>query len=171
VVKAPLSVALCLSLLVLLLPGPAGALAGERVFDPAGLFSFVPPPGWTLSTVGTAQESQVRADLAVEGAWLTVSARPLPQGLDWPAWQAKLKESLSLKLNQPNFGQLKLCGQEALSAAGLSRENERILLEIVAFKKDGLGFVLALAYPAPAWARFRPIFERVLSSFSCRARP
>lgn len=170
-VKAPLSVALCLSLLALLLPWSPGALAGERVYDPAGLFSFVPPPGWTLSTVGTAQESQIRADLAAEGAWLTVSARSLPQGLDWPAWQAKLKESLGQKLNQPGFGQLKLCGRPALSAAGLSRESAQTMVEVVALSRESLGFVLTLAYPAPAWARFRPIFERVLGSFSCQSRP
>jgi len=165
-----------LALLILALSLALGcpALAAERVEDPAGLFSFIPPPeseGWEVNLVRSANKSAVLLDLADRGAHLTVSAGLLPEGTNWPEEEARLKKSLSQKISQPRFGPFKLCDRPALAAIGQSKEDPEKTFEMVATAQSGLGLIVSIVYPSDAWTEFRPIFEKVLSSLSCRLKP
>jgi len=147
------------------------ARAQDRVKDPAGLFSLVPPQGWAVSLVQTAKESQVRADLASPQAFLTVSARRLPPDMTWPAWRAWIKKTSAQKLSPVEFGPFRLCGGPALAVLGRSLESKENTVEMVALERQGVGFVLTMAYPSQLWKKFRPILEEVLKSFWCHPSP
>jgi|GEM_PF-2806196 len=144
------------------------ALAGERVEDPAGLFSFVPPEGWTVSMVHSTKESQVRADLAGQHAFLTVAARPIPQGITWESWKEAILQGARQSLDQIKAGPYRLCGAQALALVGRSRESGDETVELVAADLEGVGLVLTMTYPSRLWRSFRPALEQVLLSFSCR---
>ena len=157
-------------LAALALLGPGSGFAGGRITGPTGLFSFVPPEGWTISMEASSTQSQVRVDRVSDQVFLTVTARPLPKGMTWNTWREMLKESLAKELNQIKFGSLKVCNSSALSAVGASKDKEGGAVEVVAFSRQGIGFVLTMAYPSAGWARFRPVFEDVLTSFVCLAK-
>jgi len=142
-----------------------------RLIDPGEFFSLIPPQGWAVSRSMSPVESQVKADLEARGAFFTATARPVAAGLAWTDWEARLKTTLPRQLGQPRFGPHRLCGRPALAVVGTSLENPSMTVEMVAGLKDGLGFVLTMAYPSEAWASFRPVFEAVLESFQCLKRP
>ena len=157
-------------LLACLALAPA-ARAQDRVKDPAGLFSLIPPQGWAVSLVQTAKESQLRADLAAPQALLTVSARRLPPEMTWPAWQAWIKKTTAQQLSPVEFGPFQLCGGPALAVLGRSLESKENTVEMVVLERQGIGFVLTMAYPSQLWKKFRPLLEEVLKSFWCHPSP
>ncbi len=144
------------------------ALASRRLIDPAGLFSFVPPPGWSVSMVHTQRESKIRADLPDKEAYLTVSARRLPPGTRWADWEAKFRENLKKSLKEPKFGPFELCGEKALAVVGAAQVNPRMTVERITVHKKGVVYVMTMVYPAAAWTEFRPILEKTLATFACR---
>lgn len=149
----------------LTLAGPAQA--GERVQDPAGLFSFVPPQGWTVSMVHSTKESEVRMDLVEQGAFMTIAAREVPDGMNWRKWKQVLIESMSQALNKVQSGPYKLCGREAIAMVGQPKDSPGDTVELVAMEGKGIGLVLTMTYPSNLWRNFRPTLTQVLSSLSC----
>lgn len=144
-----------------------GAWAGERVQDPAGLFSFVPPPGWAVSMVHSTKESEVRVDLADQGAFMTIAAREVPGRVSWAKWKKALLDSMSQALSGVQSGPYKLCGREALSLVGNPKDSPGDTVEVVAMEGKGIGLVLTMTYPSKLWRNFRPTLKEVLSSLNC----
>ncbi len=151
----------------LLLVWSAPVQAEERVQDPAGLFSFVPPPGWTVSMIHSTRESEVRVDLVEQGAFMTIAAREVPNKMDWPRWKKTLIESMSQALDGLQSGPYKICGQEAVAMVGRPKDSPGDTVELVATEGEGIGLVLTMTYPSRLWRSFRPTLTQVLSSISC----
>lgn len=142
-------------------------LAAERISDPAGLFSLIPPQGWEVSRVHSAKESQVRADLVKHQAFLVVTVRGVPKGITWDSWSTTLLNGLKQNLNNLKFGPYQLCGAEAVAAVGQAKEKTQATVEVVALRKGKVGIVLTMTYPTAMWRSFRPSLVKVLESFRC----
>ena len=143
------------------------AWAAERVQDPAGLFSFVPPQGWEVSMVHSTKESEVRVDLAEQGAYMTIAAREVPGRMGWDKWKKTLLDSMSQALEGVQSGPYKLCGREALALVGRPKDSPEDTVEVVAMEGKGIGLVLTMTYPSKLWRNFRPTLKEVLSSLTC----
>ena len=141
--------------------------AEERVQDPAGLFSFVPPPGWTVSMVHSTKESEVRVDLVDQGAFMTIAARQVPNNMAWPQWKKALTDSMSQALDNLQIGPYKVCGHEAVAMVGKPKDSPKDTVELVALEAKGIGLVLTMTYPSKLWRNFRPTLTQVVSSISC----
>ena len=152
---------------LLLCGGPALARSGERVHDPAGLFSFIPPQGWTVSMVHSTKESEVRIDLAEQGAYMTIAAREVPGRMSWPQWRQTLLSSMSQALDRIRSGPYELCGREALALVGRPKDSPTDTVELVAAEGKGVGLVLTMTYPSKLWRNFRPTLTKVLESLNC----
>lgn len=146
------------------------ATAADQVTDGAGLFSFAPPEGWSVSRLHTSTESTVRADLFKPEAHLTILARPLDRGVDWDQWQARFKQALANIITDAQYGPYNICGVQGLAAVGQSKSNQAITADRVAFKSGGSVFIITLVYPTKHWQRFRADLDGVLSSFKCLPR-
>ena len=145
----------------------APARAQERVQDPAGLFSFIPPQGWAVSMVHSTKESEVRIDLAEQGAYMTIAAREVPGRMSWEMWKQSLLDSMSQALDEIQSGPYKLCGREAVALVGRPKDSPGDTVELVAMEGKGIGLVLTMTYPSKLWRNFRPTLKKVLSSLSC----
>ncbi len=156
-----------LSILITVLVPFGQVMAEERVRDPAGLFSFVPPQGWTVSMVHSTKESEVRVDLAEQGAYITIAAREVPGRMSWQKWKQSLVESMSQALDGVKTGPYKVCGREAMAMVGSPRDSPGDTVEVVAMEGKGVGLVLTMTYPSKLWRNFRPTLTKVLSSLSC----
>lgn len=152
---------------ILALTATAAPAGDKRVDDKAGRFSFIAPQGWSISRLGTASESTVRADQFKPEAHLTVLARPMDPSNDWDTWKISFKQALTNIVTDTKYGPYSICGQMGLAVVGQSINNPNITADRVAFHSGGVVYIITLVYPTMHWQRFRKDLEGVLSSFRC----
>ena len=142
--------------------------ADKRVSDATGLISFALPEDWVVSQVRTEAESRIQAASPSEAAFLTVSLKPMRQGMSREVWDQKIRASLAQKMTTPRFGPVKLCRREALAVVGASRDDPESTVDAVALYSEKLGVIILMTYPTRTWQEYRPVLEKVVATCSCR---
>ena len=116
----------------------------------------------------TEAESRIQAASPSEEAFLTVSLKPMPQGMSQAEWDQKLRASLAQKMTGPRFGPVKLCQRDGLAAVGASRDDPQSTIDAVALYDQEVGVIILMTYPTRTWQKYRAVLEKVVATFSCR---
>lgn len=159
----PVTIAIALWLIA----APVWAAAEKSVTDPTGLFSFKLPAEFVVTSSEAKGRTQISADLAASGVFVTVVARDVPLGGNL---LEKMKSNLAEQLGGVQFGDYHLCNRPGLVAVGDSVANPGTTVEAAVVQIKQIGIVLTMAYPTDQWTTWRPVLERMLVTFRCRLK-
>ena len=146
---------------------PVWSAVEKSVADPTGLFSFKLPAEFVVTSSEKQGQTQISADLAESGVFVTVVARDVPLGGNLIE---KMKSSLAEQLGGAQFGDYRLCNRPGLVAVGDSITNPGTTIEAAVVQIKQIGIVLTMAYPTDQWTTWRPVLERMLATFRCRLK-